>query len=268
MARKAAISFGMVHIPVKYENATQENDISFNLLHKKCGQRLKNNKSCPACGIDEVAPEDIVKGYEYEKDKFVIIEDTEFEDIKSEKDKTIKIEEFVYISEIDPIFYNKSYYLYPDGSDDAFALLKAAVEEEGKVAIAKTVLGTKETTIGIRAQSNALILQTMFMLDEIRPPQQAPKGKINPQELEMAILLIRNMTKKFDPSKYKNEYQQKLKALITDKIQGDQTITQSTAGEFNALNLADALQASLQGYADQRVKEPAKKPGRRKKTEA
>ena len=268
MARKAAISFGMVHIPVKYENATQENDVSFNLLHKKCGQRLKNNKSCPACGIDEVAPEDIVKGYEYEKDKFVIIEDIEFENIKTEKDKTIQIQQFVDISEIDPVFYDKSYYLYPDGSDKAFYLFKEAVERGGKVALAKTVLSTKETLVAIRAQSNVLILETMFFLDQIRPAPQTAKTEINQQELEMATLLIKNMTKKFTPAEFKNEYQEKLKALISDKIQGDQTITQSNASEFNALNLADALQASLQGYADQRVKEPAKKPGRRKKTEA
>ena len=183
VAHKGAISFGLVHIPVDLYTATQDVGIRFNQLHNKCKSRIRYKKVCPVCNISDLKPEDIVKGYEYEKDKYVIMESEDFENIKTEKDKTITILHFADLKEIDPIFYEKTYYVAPNGSDKAYVLLKTALESEQKVAIGRTVLGTKETMVTIRPAKEGLVIETMYFLEEIKA---IPKGyanvEVNPAE--------------------------------------------------------------------------------------
>jgi len=145
MAVKSAISFGLVHIPISLHNATQDNDISFNQLHVKDHSRIRYKKVCGHCG-KEVADGDIIKGYEYDKDKYVEISDEDIEKIKTQKDRTIQILHFAQLNQISPVYYEKTYHAVPElGGEKAFELLRSAMMEEQKIAIAKTVLGTKES---------------------------------------------------------------------------------------------------------------------------
>lgn len=175
---KGSISFGLVYIPVTLHSAIKHTDVGFNLIDKKTMSRVRYKKTCEACGDREVKQEDIVKGYEYEKGKYVIFDEKDLEKIKTEKDKNITIEKFVSLSEIDPVYYDKPYYVVPTGAEKAFAVLVAAMEEENKAAIAKTVLGTKETVIMIRSKDGQMVLNTLFFDEEItKNPAKKSRSK-------------------------------------------------------------------------------------------
>ena len=157
---KGSISFGLVYIPVTLYSAVKDNSIGFNMIDKKTMSRVKYKKTCADCDGREVRQEDIVKGFEYEDGKYVVFDDKDFDKLKSKKDKNITIEKFVKLSEVDPIYFDKPYYVVPTGAEKAFAVLLAAMEQEGKAAVAKTVLGTKETLILIRAKGVQMLLNT------------------------------------------------------------------------------------------------------------
>ena len=165
---KGSISFGLVYIPVTLHNSIKQNDIGFNMIDKKTKSRVRYKKTCEECDGREVKQEDIVKGFEYEDDKYVIFEEKDFEKLKSKKDKNITIEQFVDISEVDPIYYNKPYYVVPTGAEKAYAVLLSAMEQSGKAAIAKTVLGTKETLVMIRAKDGQMLFNTLFFAGQVR----------------------------------------------------------------------------------------------------
>ena len=150
---KGAITFGLVYIPITLELSVKEHDIGFNMLEKKTKSRVKYKKTCVDCNNKEISNEDIVKGYQYEKGKYVIFTDEDFEKIKTPKDKNITIEIFVNLDEIDPIYFDKAYYVKPIGADKAFHVLLKAMESEKKAGIAKTVLGTKETLVLLRVRN-------------------------------------------------------------------------------------------------------------------
>ena len=164
---KGSISFGLVYIPVTLHSTIKENDIGFNMIDKKTMSRVKYKKTCADCDGREVKQEDIVKGFEYEDGKYVIFEEKDFEKLKSKKDKNITIEKFVSLSDVDPLYFDKPYYVAPTGAEKAFAVLLTAMEQEGKAAVAKTVLGTKETLILIRAKDGQMLLNTLFFEEEI-----------------------------------------------------------------------------------------------------
>ena len=165
---KGSISFGLVYIPIKLHSSIKNNDIGFNMIDKKSLSRIKYKKTCVDCDNREVKNEDVVKGYEYEDGKYVIFEDKDFEKIKTKKDENINIECFVDISEIDPLYFDRPFYVMPTGANHAFKILLRAMELEHKVAIAKTVLGTKETLIAIRAKNGEMLLNTLFFFEEVR----------------------------------------------------------------------------------------------------
>lgn len=247
VAHKGAISFGLVHIPVDLYTATQNSGVSFNQLHKDCKQRIKYKKSCPNCNINELKSEDIIKGFEYEKGKYVIMEDDDFEKIKTEKDKSITILHFSDLNEIDPIFFEKSYYLVPNGSDKAYALLKSALESEHKIAVAKTVIGTKENLVTIRPTKDGLLLETMYYLEEIKAiPKAYLNVEINQAELEMAKMLINNMTSEFKPELYRDEYTEKVIEAIQQKINGQEIVEEKQQVKSNVIDLMEALKQSVQ----------------------
>jgi DNA end-binding protein Ku len=241
---KGSISFGLVYIPIHLYVAADENNVSFNQLHDKCKHRINYKKVCPICN-EEVKQENIVKGYNYEDDKYVIFNEDDFEKIKTAKDKSINIIQFVNLSEIDTIFYEKSYYVVPDGGEKAFELLKKAMSETNKVGVAKAVLGTKESLIALRMSGNNMILNTMFFIDEIKNVQTPYMNiELNQSEIDLAKQLISNMTSAFKPEQFHDDYIEKLKSAITQKIEGNE-ITETQEPQTNVINLMDALQASL-----------------------
>lgn len=262
VSHKGAISFGLVHIPVSLYTAAQDNDISFNQLHREDNERIRYKKVCGHCG-KEVTTKDIIKGFEYDKDKYVIVTDEDFEKIKTEKDKTIQILHFANLDEINPIYYYKTYHTVPDvGGEKAFELLRTAMKLENKVAIAKTVMGTQEALLTILPTDEGILIETMYYQDEIKEvPKAIPHPQINEAELNMAKILINSMVKPFEPQLYKDEYQVRLKELIERKITGKEIVASKSEPESNVIDLMEALKASIE---QNKPKEPSKKKTTRK----
>ncbi|MBO8127330.1 MAG: Ku protein [Firmicutes bacterium] len=256
---KGAISFGLVHIPVKLYAATQENSLKFNYLHKECHTPIKYEKVCPACDR-KVDKGEIVWGYEYEPGKYVVLEKEDFESIPLETTKTIDIIDFVSLAEIDPIYYANSYYLAPaEGGQKPYSLLLKAMQETGKIAMAKVVLRKKEALASLRVyQNQALVLETMFYPDEIRSLEQIPEldhePKIHGNELKMAVSLIENLSEPFQPERYKDNYRLALIELVHSKIEGEE-IAVPTAGQGRAevIDLMTALEESIKATKEEKA---------------
>lgn len=247
---KGAISFGLIYIPITLHNAVQSNQIGFNLIEKNTMSRVRYKKTCQDCDGREVKQKDIVKGYEYEEGKYVVFTNDDFEKIKSKRDKNIIIEAFVQLSEIDPVYYDRPYYVVPEkGAERAFALLKEAMEADGRAGIARSVLGAKETLVALRVKNGVMYLNTMHFHEEIRPaPYLSPEIDLQKQELSLASALIAAMAKPFEPENYVDEYRQKIERAIAAKIQGKEIVVREE-DDFNpALDLMTALQESLSRY--------------------
>lgn len=242
---KTAISFGLVHIPISLHTATVDNDIHFNQLCKD-NSRVRYKKVCASCG-KEVKEEDIIKGYEYDTDKYVIINEDDFEKIKTEKDKTIKIIHFTNLNEISPIYYEKTYHAVPElNGDKAFELLRKAMIDEQKIAICQTVLGTKETLLALIPREDGMLFQTMFYKDEIKDiPKSYTKQEISDAEMKMAKTLIESMVQPFEPEKYHDKYQEKLKEMIAQKISGEEIVVEKES-LGNVVDLMEALKLSVE----------------------
>lgn len=261
VAHKGSISMGLVLIPIGLYRTTTDNDIHFNQLEKESKARIRYKKYCSHCN-KEVTSDDIIKGYEYEKDKYVIMTDDDLEKIKTKRDKTIHIVQFAKMSEIDPIFYEKDYYGIPDaGAEKAFELLRQSMLAEKKVAIAKTVIGTRENLIVLYPTKDGMIVKTLFYQDEIvEIPKKIPKMQVDENEMNMAKLLIENMTKPFDPTAYRDEYQARLREAIMTKIQGKEIVTTESSDQNNVIDLMEALQKSLEmSSEDKKPKSKSKK---------
>ena len=244
---KGSISFGLVYIPVTLYSAVKDNSIGFNMIDKKTMSRVKYKKTCADCDGREVRQEDIVKGFEYEDGKYVVFDDKDFDKLKSKKDKNITIEKFVKLSEVDPIYFDKPYYVVPTGAEKAFAVLLAAMEQEGKAAVAKTVLGTKETLILIRAKGGQMLLNTLFFEEEITAnPAKEVKEQCSEVELKMAKALIEGMSGKFNPSDYKDEYRRKVQEAIERKIAGKEIVSPKESGSGKMIDLMEALTKSIE----------------------
>jgi len=273
---KGSISFGLVYIPIKLHSAIKQNDIGFNMIDKKTMSRVKYKKTCVDCEDREVTQKDIVKGYEYQSDNYIIFTDDDFEKIKTQKDKNITIQQFVDLNEIDPIFFDKAYYVEPTGAERAYNLLLKAMEQENKAGIAKTVLGTKETLIVLRSRGGQMALNTLFFNEEVQHPSfSITKTEIDNNEFDLAKSIITGMTKKFVAEAYKDEYLEKLKMAIETKIAGKEIKIVKEKKSANITNLLDALQKSLNSVENKKssiknlaaqksvkeikVKKPAKK---------
>lgn len=243
---KGSINFGLVYIPITLFSSVKQNDIGFNMLDKKTMSRVKYKKTCVDCDNREVKNQDIVKGYQYEKDKYVIFTQKDFEKIKTQKDKNITILQFVDLKEIDPIYFDKAYYVKPTGGEKAFFVLLQAMQKQNKAGIAKTVLGTKESLILLRAHNGQMLVNTLYFFDEVLSPPQIKQEKVQKKEIDLATTLIDQMTKKFEPQKFKDEYNQKIKKAIKAKIKGNEIVETSVEEEpAKIINLMDALQKSL-----------------------
>lgn len=262
IAHKTVISFGLVAIPVSLYTSIQDNDIHFNQLHKADGSRIRYKKTCTHCG-QEVTSTDIVKGFEYDKDKYVIVTDEEIEKVKTEKEKTIQILHFAQLNQISPVYYDKTYQAVPGkGAEKAFELLRSSLMAEQKVAIGQTVLGTKSTLMAIIPRENGIIISTMYYEEDIKELQQSyEQPKVSAQELKMAKALINSMDTPFEPAAYVDEYQEKLRQLIETKISGKEVVAPKSKKSNNVIDLMDALKASVEEVKTKNTTKSKKKTG-------
>ena len=252
---KSSISFGMVYIPIGYSPLLKPNELSFHLLDKKTMSRIKYKKVSSLDENHEVLNKDIVKGYEYDDDKYVIMEDKDFEKIKTEKDKNIVIEKFVNLKDIDPKYFDRPYQITPTGAEHACLLLAKAMENKQKVGLAKTVIGQKETLVIIRSKNNQLYLNTLFFEDELRKPKEENiKDNISKEELKMAEELIDNLSGSFKPNDYQDLYQEKLLKAIEKKIAGKKITKIKEIKSKKITNLMEALTESIKATSKKEKK--------------
>ena len=247
-----AISFGLVNVPVKLYSATSPKTVRFHQLSSKTGTRIRQKRVDPSTG-DEVAFEDIVKGYELSPERYVLIGPDELDALDPKATKTIDIEEFVDLADIDPIYYDHSYYLAPaTGGAKAYRLLLEAMREAGKVAIGKIVIRSKQQLCALRPTGEAMALSTMLFGDEVLSPDRLDEldglaeAEATKRELTMAQQLIESLSADFDPTKFKDEYRERVLELIERKAAGEEIAVQPEAEDTTpAPDLMAALEASL-----------------------
>ena len=277
-----AISFGLVNVPVKLYSAVNKKTVRFHQLNGKTGHRIAQKRTDSQTG-DDVSFEDIVKGYELTKDRYVVITPDELETLDPVKSRSIDIEDFVNLADIDPVYYDHPYYLVPDkGSAKAYGLLLDAMRESGKVAIAKVVIRSKEQLVAIRpAPGGVLMMETMIFADEVVSPESIddlpdPDDlNVSDRELKMAQQLIESLTSEFEPEKYRDEYREKVLELIERKASGEEIAVQPEApAPAKVPDLMAALEASLaavksgDGSAGAKQDKAEGKPASRKKAAA
>jgi DNA end-binding protein Ku len=268
---KGAISFGLVTIPVAVFPATEERSLKFNQLHDADNGRIRYKRVCEQDG-EEVTFEHIVKGYEYEKDRYVILTDDDLDKVPVESSRAIDIVQFVDLAEIDPILFKKSYYLVPDETGaKAYALLRKALAEENKVGIAKVSFRDKEHLAALRFKDKVFVLETMYWPDEIRAAdfETIDSGsKLRSQEVEMAKSLIENLTEPWSPEAFKDDYREALFDMVEKKIAGEEIEVAPETAPTKVVDLMEALKASVAAAkkkAPAAVAETKKKTASRKK---
>jgi DNA end-binding protein Ku len=260
MMWKGAISFGLVAIPVQVYTATEEKGVGFHQLHDVDLGRIRYQRVCENDG-EEVPLEHIVRGFEYEKDLYVVLTDEDLASIPLKSSRAIEIDRFVDASEIDPIYFKKAYYLVPDDVGvKAYHLLREAFREGGKVAVAKVAFREKEHLAVLRLRGNVMVLETMYWPDEIREMSfmqlEAPVD-VRPQELEMARNLVENLTEEWDPNAFKDEYRDALLELIDRKLEGGAAPPPPQPEPAPVVDLLAALKASVKATTGRRQKKPA-----------
>jgi len=269
-----AISFGLVNIPVKLYSAVSRKTVRFHQIDAESGQRIRQQRVNPGSG-EEVPYEQIVKGYEIGPDRYVTISPEELEALEPQKTRTIDIEDFVDLEQIDPIYYDHPYYLAPDtGAAKAYRLLVDAMEDSGKVAVARVVLRSKEHLVAIRPRDGALAMETMLFADEVIPPESleelaAGDGDVqtSDRELAMANQLIDSLASDFEPEKYRDEYRERVLDLIERKAQGETIVIEEPEAEPEKVpDLMAALEASI--ASAKKPEKKAKKPAAKKKAAA
>ena len=246
-----AISFGLVNIPVKLYSSVSRKTVRFNQIDAESGQRIRQQRVNSEG--EEIPYEQIVKGYEIGPDKYVTITPEELESVEPERTRTIDIEDFVDLEQIDPIFYDHPYYLAPDkGAAKPYKLLLDAMEEADKVAIARVVIRSKQSLVAIRAKDNVLMMETMLFADEIVPTDSIEEissmegGKTTKRELGMANQLIESLSSEFEPDKYRDEYRDQVLAMIEKKAAGETITVEAPSEEPQKVpDLMAALEASI-----------------------
>jgi DNA end-binding protein Ku len=268
------ISFGLVSIPVRMYTAASPAGVSFNLLHAKCGSRIRQQTFCPVCN-QVVDRAELVKGYEFVKDQYVRVADDELKALEGEASKLIDIAEFVPLDKVDPIYFEKTYYLGPDkGGEKAYRLLADAMTASGRVALAQFVMRGKESLVLIRAAQDGLMLHTMYFADEVRSFAEIDKGqsaKIKEGELALAQQLIDGLSNaQFEPERYADDYRQRVMDLINGKIEGKEIVAAGPPVQrAQVIDLMEALKESLAKHApDAADKKPPAKVARRGEAKA
>jgi DNA end-binding protein Ku len=242
------ISFGLVSIPVKLFAATESRDVSFNQLHKNCKTRIKEMRWCPHCER-QVDWEEVTKGYEFAKGEYIEITPADLEELPVPGKQMVSVGSFVELSEIDPIFFDKTYYLEPEESSaKSFGLFMQAVHSKKLVGVGTVAIRTKERYCCLRTVGNTLVLNTLLYPDEIRvdTTQEMKPVKVSPQEMKMANSLIDMMKADFNPDEYQDHYREAVEAMVEAKLKGKETVKASVPKGGKVLDLMDALQASLE----------------------
>lgn len=255
---KGVISFGMVSIPIRLFPATESKDIGFRQLRRDTNTRVRMLRWDPV-EEKEVPYDEIVKGYEYAKDRYVVLDDEDLEKLPLPTKHTIELTAFVEESEIDPVHYEKSYYLSPeDAGLKPYSLLIRAMQAKGLIAIAKVAIRTKERLCALRARGDQLILETLYYPDEIRDPgESVAVDEVSEEEMEMARALIEMLEEPFDPEKYKDQYREALMTIINAKLEGQEVATPEAVAPQPAVDLMAALRASVEAAKARKEREAA-----------
>jgi DNA end-binding protein Ku len=256
------ISFGLVNIPVRFYTATKSEDIHFNMLHETCGTRVQRKWWCPH-HEEIISSDEIIRGYAISKNKYVTFTDEEIDTLESDDNRAVEITEFLSLDQIDPVFFEKAYYLGPaPGGGKTYKLLSMALKKQGKVALARWVSSNRENLVIIRPFDEGLILHTMYYADEVRDFGQidVENSKVQDKEIKLAEMLIDELTeKKFDPLRYKDDYRERLLDRIKDKSKGKAITSEEREEEKGGevIDIMEALRRSLEGGAPAR-RAPAK----------
>jgi DNA end-binding protein Ku len=244
---KGHLTFGLISMPVRMFTAARGERISFNQLHKECHSRLKQPLFCPVCNR-QVERSEIVKGYEYEKDQYVLFNEDELDKIEPTSAHVMEILEFVKLDEMDPLYFDASYYLAPeDAGVKAYTLLMDAMKESGFGAIAKLTMHQREHIVITRPGSKGMTLHTMFYSNEIRAAESMPTGKVEVKDAErkLALQLIESLAAPFQPEKYRDQYQDNVRAMIAAKLKGQQVTEVAQPHLAPVIDLMEALKKSL-----------------------
>ena len=266
---KGALSFGLVNIPVGVYPATSDKSIHFNQFEEGTSDRIRYKRVNERTG-DEVANDRIVRGFDLGGGEYVILSDEELESAEPKKSRQIEISDFVGLADIDPVYFRTSYYLAPEGagSDKAYALLRRAMSEAGRIGIATMVMRNKEYLVAIRPEDDALALHTMYFSDEVRSPgKELPElpenGDVSDRELSMAQLLIESMESEWDPERFRDTHREKVEQLIEEKRQGHEIVIQEGPEPAKVVDLMEALNASIKAAAKPGAKAGGGAPAKR-----
>jgi len=265
------ITFGLVVIPVRLYAATERKNVSFRLLHKECSTPVRYMKWCPNCERD-LRQDEIVKAYEYQKGEHVVITEEDMEAIPGPSAHVIEILDFVSLNDVDPVYYEKSFFLEPrEGAEKAYSVLFGAMRDQGKVALAKVAIRAKETLAIVRTyRDKFILLETMFWADEVRSGDELripEEAEIGDREFSMAKTLIETLSAEFEPAKYRSRQREAVSELIQKKIQGREVVRQPQAGA-QVIDLMEALRRSVEKAKSEKTPatgEAVKKPRRRRK---
>lgn len=245
---KGHLTFGLLSLPVKLYSAARGESVSFNQLHKTDHSRVKQVLYCQA-EDKPIQRSDIVKGYEYEKDKYVVVEDEEIKKVAPKTAKTMEVLEFVKTSEVDPIFLDASYYLAPDeAGEKPYALLFEALRQSGCVGVAKIAMHNREHIVILRPAKRGIMLHTMYFVDEIRQVDEfrTDTSKVQEKELGLAKMLIDSLLAPFEPEKYKDQYRENLMSMIQAKVEGKEVVeTAAPVHKAPVIDILEALKMSL-----------------------
>ncbi len=247
---KGHLTFGLVTIPVKLYTATEAKDVRFRLLHRSCMTPIQNKRYCPH--HEQIVDwNDVIRGYEYAKDKFVPVTDEELDSVPLETAGTVNVTSFVELAEIDPIYYEKSYYLAPDeGGQKAFRLLHDTMEETTKVAVGKVVIKEKEHLVAVRPFDGTLVMSTLYYADEVRAtgdiPELPVQAKVHPNEKKMAMQLVAGLVAAFNPAEHHDDYREALQKVIAAKVEGEAVVALPSRKHEKVVDLMEALRRSLQ----------------------
>jgi DNA end-binding protein Ku len=268
---KGFLTFGLVTIPIRLLTAEDPKDVHFRLLHQACGTPIQNKRWCPT--HEAIVPyEDTARGFEVSKGRFVTMTEEDLERVPVETTQSLAIVQFVDLDEIDPIFFEKSYYLAPDeGGGKAYLLLQQAMRDAGKVAVGKVVIREKEHLVTVRPYREGLVMSTLFYAEEIRRLEEIEElpvaAKVHPNERKMAVQLIEGLTTAFRPEEFKDEYREKLLRVITAKTQGEAVAASEVPKPEKVVDLMDALRRSL-ALARKARPEPARREAPRARAAA
>jgi DNA end-binding protein Ku len=246
-----SISFGLVNIPIGLALATQRSDVAFRTLHRECGTPIKQKRWCPH-HEREVEADELVKGWEVAKGEFVIVEEADLESVALQRSQSIDILRFVALEDVDPMYFDKTYYLAPSSADAAkrpYVLLLRAMQDTGMAAVGKFVLWGKENLCLIRAQGDTLALQTLFFHDDVRSKAEIEESvesiELKKPELDLAAQVIQSLVGEWNPEDFENEYRRDMKAMLEAKLAGETLTRPEPAAETPVVDLMDALRRSV-----------------------